>query len=44
MATFSAQKFKKQIFLSMDIPPMVPKVALEAEKRVFVTLKELEGL
>lgn len=39
---WSAQKTKKQIFLSMDVPQMAPKLALEAEKRVFIALKELE--
>ena len=45
---FAARRFKKQIFLSIDIPPTFlsmghgPKLAFEAEKRVVETLKELE--
>lgn len=44
----AARRFKKQIFLSIDIPPTFlsmghgPKLAFEAEKRVVETLKELE--
>ncbi|KAL5507417.1 hypothetical protein ACEPAH_6873 [Sanghuangporus vaninii] len=48
MAQRLARRFKRQIFLSIDIPPAFlsmghgPKLAFEAEKRVVETLKELE--
>ena len=42
----TAQKFKKQIFLSIDVPPMMmgdgPKLALHVERRLAETLAELE--
>lgn len=43
----SARKFKKQIFLSVDLPPTFismeygPQLALEVEKRLVETLKEI---
>lgn len=43
-----ARRFKKQIFLSLDIPPafvsmgLASRIALEAERRIVETLKEYE--
>ncbi|KAI0055153.1 hypothetical protein BV25DRAFT_1833367 [Artomyces pyxidatus] len=42
-----AHRFKKQVFLSVDIPQSVgrgPQILLEAEKALVQTLKQLEGL
>ncbi|PAV18772.1 hypothetical protein PNOK_0561500 [Pyrrhoderma noxium] len=47
MAQRLARKFKKQIFLSVDLPPTFismgygPQLALEVEKRLVETLKEI---
>ena len=47
--TYTARRFKKQIFLSVDVPAAFatlgdgPKVVLAAEKAVVQTLQELEA-
>ncbi|KLO05748.1 hypothetical protein SCHPADRAFT_838956 [Schizopora paradoxa] len=49
MAQRLARRFKKQIFLSVDIPPsfavtgQAPQIAVEMERRAFAGLKETEG-
>lgn len=46
--TFLARRFRKQIFLSVDVPPAFlsmgqgPKLLLEVEKGIVETLKEME--
>jgi hypothetical protein len=45
----TARRFKKQIFLSVDVPPAAlalgqgPAVLLAMERRLVATLKEMEG-
>jgi len=47
-ALFLARRFRKQIFLSVDVPPAFlsmgqgPKLLLEVEKGIVETLKEME--
>ncbi|KAG8906715.1 hypothetical protein FRB99_006313 [Tulasnella sp. 403] len=46
MAQRLARRWKKQIFLAVDLPPkfeQTPQIALEAEKRVLESLKRVEG-
>jgi hypothetical protein len=47
-SALSARRFKKQIFLSVDVPPtflnadQAPRLLLEAEKALVTQLKEAE--
>ncbi|KAI0048261.1 hypothetical protein FA95DRAFT_1491159 [Auriscalpium vulgare] len=49
MAQRLARRFKKQIFLSVDVPPSLesmgqsPRILLEVEKALVQTLRQLEG-